>query len=341
MNGFATPARGFSTTLLLVASCLFSCNGSSGPFEGDRAYAHTAQIVGFGPRPAGSEALRKTADYIGEQLRTLGLTPREQTWEQEVTAYGKTRKLQLRNVWTEIPGKDPKGPVLLIGAHYDSKICTGHPDPAHNFEFVGANDAAGSCGILLELARVLQTRDNTPNIWLLWIDGEESQEFVWKGDTALLGSTHFVRTMSKDKNYFPNGFSERLKVMVLLDLLGDPNLKIDKDSKSDETLLEIFGKAAEQMGAEDKMFQYLSPMEDDHIPFKNFGVAPIDLIDFRWRYANDQARSGETAPAEGTYTAWWHTEQDNLSNVSADSLGFVGNLVWHALPEIEKAFYSK
>jgi hypothetical protein len=41
-------------------------------------------------------------------------------------------------------------------------------------------------------------------------------------------------------------------------------------------------------------------------------------------------------PAEGRkYTAWWHTAEDDMSNVSAESLDIVGNLVWQALPRIE------
>jgi len=280
------------------------------------------------------------------QISALGLPPNEQKWQETVEVYGKDRTVDLRNIWTEIPGRDPdNGPVLLLAAHYDSKLCAGHPDPAHNFEFLGALDAAGSCGILIELMRVLKDRDNVPNIWIAWFDGEECLEFDWDRDNpanSLMGSRHFAQTMAADKERFPKGLSRRLQAMILLDLLGDEKQKIDKDTLSNSTLLDIFARASEQMGARDKLFEYVSPMTDDHQPFKNFGVAVLDLIDFRWRPPGEAARAAQAGgepPAE-EYTAWWHTADDTLDKISAASLGFAGNLVWHALPAIEKEIYG-
>jgi glutaminyl-peptide cyclotransferase len=250
--------------------------------------------------------------------------------------------------------------VLLLGCHYDSKLCQGHPDPAHNFPFVAAIDGAGASGVLLELARVLndhQTRARkgegsleliTPNIWIVWFDGEECIEWDWTTEKSLLGSRHFARSMSNDKNLFPDGLAARLRVMVLLDLIGDKNIKIDKDTKSSAQLLEIFAAAAERMGETERMFEYESPMTDDHEPFKDFGVTVIDLIDFRWRApeewkmsAEEWQRRGITKPADGTYAAWWHTSEDTLDKMSPDSLAFAGNLVWHALTDIDEKFYAK
>ena len=54
--------------LLMAALVLSACGGSSGPVDGGKAYAHLQAMVGFGPRPFGSDALAKTADYIGGEL---------------------------------------------------------------------------------------------------------------------------------------------------------------------------------------------------------------------------------------------------------------------------------
>ncbi len=354
MNGFRPShrARTFGTigALLLAAAC----DTSAGPVDGARARAHTAAICDFGPRPPGSSNLRKVGDYLIAEVEKLGLTAQQDTWEQELTVYGKPRKVSFRNIWTEIPGADPaNGPVLLLAAHYDSKLTDEtHPDESHRFPFIGALDAAASCGLLLELARHLVARDNIPNIWIAWFDGEECLEFDWVRDNSLslLGSQRFAKTMAADKKRFPKGLAERLKVMVLLDLIGDHELKIDRDNYSNKTLLDLFGATADAMGRADVMYRWNSPMTDDHVPFKNYGVAVIDLIDFRWRMPDDRLRTQEVngvppdrgpAPAEGTYTAWWHTELDTMERVSADSLGFVGNLVWNALPRIEQKFYAQ
>lgn len=346
MNGFRALDVPLSRTsilgiLAIVPLSLTGCSGPKGPVDGTRAYAHVEKMVSFGPRPPGTPALNSAADYIGEQIQSLGLKPREQKWTEKVEVYGKPSELAFRNVWTEIPGKDPdNGPILLLAAHYDSKLCEGHPDPTHNFGFVGAIDGGGASGVLLELARVLKDRDNVPNLWLVWFDGEEALEWNWTDDKAMFGSRHFAKTMSADKKLFPNGLAARMKAMVLMDLIGDRNQKIDKDTRSQSKLLEIFKIAADEMGESERMFEYESPMVDDHVPFKNRGVAVIDLIDFKWRTPAERMREVPNKPSEEEYVAWWHTPLDTMDNVSADSLAFVGNLVHHALPAIEQQFYA-
>jgi len=356
MNALATRsiillAAGWSTAALTL-----SCRGPDGPVDGEKAYVHVAKMVSFGPRPPGSPALARCGDYIATELEKIGLQPQQQKWKQSVEVYGKHTEVVLRNIWTQVPGEDPEnGPVLLLAAHYDTKLCQGHPKPEQNFDFVGSIDGGGASGVLLELARVLQARQAGQgaakplgaNIWLAWFDGEECLEFDWDNEKALLGSRHFAQTMGKDKQRFPHGLAARMRAMVLMDLIGDRQIKIDRDTHSNGTLLEIFGRAAAAMGERDRMYAYESPMTDDHVPFKNLGVAVADLIDFRWRTpiewqqpAKYWSQQGVVKPAEGSYAIWWHTPQDTMEQVSANSLAFVGNLVWHALPEIEKALYA-
>src|ERR1051325_9521111 len=41
-------------------------------FSGEKALAHVQTLVDFGPRPAGSDAIEKSRNYIEEQLRHAG-----------------------------------------------------------------------------------------------------------------------------------------------------------------------------------------------------------------------------------------------------------------------------
>lgn len=346
MNRFeAVDALRLTALMLAAALPLASCSSDTGPVDGTRAYAHVEKFVSFGPRPPGSPARDTAAKYISDELRSYGLTPRDQKWSEKVEVYGKTAEYAFHNVWTEVPGRDPQnGPVLLLAAHYDTKLTGNHADETHNFDFVGAIDGGGASGVLLELARALSQRETplVPNVWLAWFDGEECLEWNWKDEKSLFGSRYFAETMSKDKTLFPDGLAQRMKVMVLMDLIGDTQQKIDKDTRSMGKLLDIFLATAEEMGETDRMFEYESPMTDDHVPFKNRGVAVIDLIDFRWRTPAEWARVAQGVPGPATeYTAWWHTPLDTMDNVSADSLAFVGNLVWNALPRIEREFYGQ
>lgn len=328
----------------LAASCLAAlavlpgCSGSSGPVDGDRAYAHLERLVGFGPRPFGSDALGQAADYITSELTALGLSPQrhEVMHEQE--------KKRIRNLWVQIDGEDPaNGPVLMIGAHYDTKLAEGHADAAHNFRFVGAIDGGGGPAVLLELARVLQQPEHRPkaNVWLYWIDAEESLDWTWNDERALLGSKAFCKMLSETKQL------ARIKAFVLLDLVGSKNWKIDRDGNSDARLLELFGRAAKAMGEPRRLYEFPTAQEveaarrrginwgtiDDHMTFSRFGVPSVLLIDFSRRVPEQ----GE----DPRYERWWHTPDDDLDAVDPDALAFFGNLVVQAMPELDAFVHGK
>ncbi|MEZ5965858.1 MAG: M28 family peptidase [Planctomycetota bacterium] len=330
--------RALAALLALPLCALTACGtGETTPFDGERAMAHVQFLYKFGPRPAGSRALTQAADYIQKTLTDLGLKPQVQRWREE------TYKLDLQNIWVQIDGEDPEnGPILAIGAHYDTKNCQGHPEPGQNFAFHGSIDGTGGPAVLLELARQLKDRKTKPNIWLVWLDGEENVEFEWTDDEkALFGSRHFVKEMADDKTRFPKGLNSRMRAMILLDLVGDKNPKVDRDTYSNSELLEVFGDTAKRMRESARMFETTSGIKDDHLAFIRYGVASINLIDFAYRIPQERARKGETAPTDSRYVQWWHTERDNPEQMSPFGLKFFGDLVLLALPEIEKRFFGK
>lgn len=328
-RGGAFVAAGLLLALLPQCS-----SGIKGPIDGAAAMAHVEHLCNvIGPRPPGSPELQRAGDYILDELKKLGLKPEEQIWTDPV------EKIRFRNLFVQIDGTDPvAGPILGIGAHYDTKVTHGHDKADQNFRFVGAIDGAGGPAVLLELARAFKNRKAGPNIWLIWFDGEESLEFDWKDERALFGSWHFVKTMSADKERFPKGLRDRMKTFVLLDLIGDKDIKIDKDVTSNPTLNQIFLDTATAMGEADRMFQdQLSKIfKDDHLPFREFGVTVVDLIDFQWRIPKE--RGGQEKPG---LQAWWHTDKDTPDKMSKAALKFAGDLVYLAVPAIEKEFYSK
>ncbi len=333
--------RAARTVLLLLSPALLVGCSPKGPVNGAAAMKHLEAMVGFGPRPFGSDALRKTADYITGELGKLGLQPKPQEVMHE-----KEKKL-IRNLYVQIDGDDPQnGPILIVGAHYDTKLTDGHTDAAHNFPFVGAIDGGGAPAVLLELARVLKERPKPKvNVWLYWIDAEESLDWSWNGERALLGSKAFCKMLSETKTL------ARVKAFVLLDLIGDQNYKIDKDGNSDSKLQEIFERAGKTTGQEARMYEFPSLQEiayykqkgapwgttDDHNTFSAFGVPSVLLIDFARRIPpqSQGLRPGDPPQIDKRYTQWWHTADDTLAQVSPDALAFAGNLVMAAFPDLE------
>ena len=329
------PSRYAPLRLALAAAAALltaACGGSSGPVDGGKAYGHLQAFVGFGPRPFGSDALGKTADYIGGELQKLGVA-----MKRHEVVHDKEKKT-IRNLYAQIDGEDPQnGPILLIGAHYDTKLAEGHTDAKCNFPFVGAIDGGGGPAVLIEVARALKARPQPPkcNVWLYWIDAEESIDWTWNDERALLGSKAFCAMLSKEK------LLSRVKAFVLIDLVGSKDWKIDRDGNSDTKLLDVFGAAAKAMGEDKRMYEFPSPADiqayrsrginwgtkDDHEVFKNYGVPSVLLIDFARRMPAEQK--------DPRFEQWWHTADDDLGAVDADALAFTGNLLLKALPDLE------
>jgi len=270
-------------------------------FDGNRAYEHVRQLVAIGPRVAGSPGAQQARDYITKQLASRGLAVQEQPFE-ATTPLGPVKMVNLR---VALPGSDGRADErqghLIIAGHYDTKLF-------REFRFVGANDAGSSTAFLLEIARVLKARQNALPIELLFLDGEEAV-VEWRTDDHTYGSRHYVDRAKKD------GTLKHIRAVVLVDMIGDRDLRILRESNSTRWLTDIIWGAAKRLKRHEFVDEETA-IEDDHLPFLQAGVSAVDIIDLDY-------------PA-------WHKEGDTLDKVSARSLQAVGDVVLAALPGIEK-----
>jgi glutaminyl-peptide cyclotransferase len=295
--------RKLSTALFiaLAAACLGAVQSPRLQFDGSRAYEHLRQVVALGPRPAGSAGAEKTRAYIRQQLAAAGLKAQEQPFVAE-TPLG---PIKMTNLRFTIPG--PGRGRLVIGGHYDTKIF-------RDFPFVGANDAGSSTAFLIEMGRLLKARTNGITIELLFLDGEESTG-DWQGTDHTYGSRHYVEAARKD------GTLKNIRAFILVDMIGDRDLVIKRESRSTRWLTDTIWGTAKRLKRQE-FSDDSTPIEDDHLNFLEAGVPAVDLIDLEYH-----TRSGAVA---------WHTREDTLDNVSARSLEVVGEVLLAALPEIEK-----
>jgi Zn-dependent M28 family amino/carboxypeptidase len=266
-------------------------------FDGKRAWDHLRAQVALGPRPSGSPAIVELRKYIVAQLKASGIDAREQGFI-AMTPLG---EVSMANVIATIPGRRPDR--LVLASHFDTKLY-------REFRFVGANDGASSTAALLELGRVLKARQNELTIELLFLDGEEARMPEWRGNDNTYGSRHYVQTAQKD------GSLKSLRALVLLDMIGDRDLLIKRDSNSTPWLVDIIWGTAGRLGHAATFSNQLTVIEDDHIPFLRAGVPAVDIIDLE--------------------NPTWHTPQDDLEHVNVRSLQTVGDVVVAAVPEIEK-----
>jgi Zn-dependent M28 family amino/carboxypeptidase len=260
--------------------------------DGKRAMQYVRETVGFGSRPIGSPAHQKLEAYIYQKLSAAHLTVVDDAF----TAQTAAGPYPIRNIIAKFPGK--KDGIIVVAGHYDTNL----PLPK---TYVGANDGGSSTGLLLELADVLRGRPlEGYSVWLVWLDGEEAT-VKWTDTDSLYGSRHLAQLWQQD------GTAKKIKAFLLLDMVGDADLNIDRDLNSTVWLEDLVRDAATRLGYQSHFFARQIAVEDDHLPFAKIGVPVADLIDFNYGYDN----------------VFHHTTQDTLDKLSPASLQIVGDTV--------------
>jgi glutaminyl-peptide cyclotransferase len=263
--------------------------GSAPRINPARAMQYVREVVGFGPRPVGSPGHRKLEDYLRAHLKG------DNVEIDEFTATTPAGTFPMRNYIARYPGTSDS--VIVIATHYDTLYSQKN--------FVGANDGGSGTGLLLELANHLRGGKRAgPAVWLVWLDGEEAVK-QWSATDSLYGSRHLAEKWQKD------GTAKELKAFLLLDMIGDADLNIERDTNSTPALLGVVEQAATRLGYQSHFFGREEAVDDDHRPFAAIGVPVADLIDFDYGYGN----------------AFWHTPEDTLDKLSPRSLEIVGNVV--------------
>jgi glutaminyl-peptide cyclotransferase len=255
-----------------------------------RAFQYVKEFVSIGSRPPGSPGHAKAEQYIKSRL--AGDTVEVDSF----IAKTPVGEFPIHNIIAKFPGK--KDGIIVIAGHYE----TNYPLPR---EFVGANDGGSTTGLMLELANQFRGKPNDGySIWLLWTDGEEA--FVkWSGTDSLYGTKHLAAKWKQD------GTAAKIKAFILLDMIGDADLDIQRDNNSTPWLSDLVYQAASSLGYQSHFFQQTTAIEDDHIPFARIGIPVVDIIDIDYGYAN----------------AYHHTTQDTLDKLSPKSLAIAGDVV--------------
>ncbi len=287
----------------MLLSALSACDGSGEAarsasedklweqFSGENALRHVQQLVDYGPRPPASEAIEKSREYLTKQLQAFGWRVTPQSFADE-TPQGMVTFVNLIATFPSEAGAKA-APSFLLCSHYDTKTFA-------TARFVGANDGGSSTGLLLEMARVLaQQPELARKIQFVFFDGEEA--YVSFTDTdGLYGSRYFAKQLVDEKEV------KQFRGGILFDMVGDRSLTITlpPDSPSEMTL-GIFA-AAEALKVRQHFTYSQNGITDDHTPLNGVGIPTIDLIDFDF-------------PA-------WHTPEDTMDKISAESLGIVGSV---------------
>lgn len=261
-------------------------------FDGTNAMSHLVTQCDFGPRPPGSDNLSQCREYIVDILESHG-------WETALQNFT-YQNVSCANIiaWYG----SIRNATVILGSHYDTRpLADNDPDPANQSRSVlGANDGASGTAVLLEIARILpiEVRDD---IELVFFDAEDSGYI--NGWSWIVGSTYFVDQLT------PSRISSTSS-MILLDMIGDRELRLQRERGSTRSLQDVIWSLAADMGYQDTFLDSLgASILDDHNPFLDVGIPAVDIIH------------------HNPFPSTWHTVDDIPERCSAESLQIVGEVV--------------
>ena len=318
-------------SLLLVICFAFSCSGEKTKqpvanaqeairipsFSADSGFVFTQRQVDFGPRVPGTPAHKAGGNYLVSELKRFGASVIEQ--EMELKLYN-GKIISARNIIGSFQPEN-KNRVLLC-AHWDTRpFADRDPNPAnHRTPIDGANDGAGSCAVLLEIARQIQIKQPEIGIDIIFFDAEDwgvpsFERGSYKDSGYCLGSEYW------SKNPHVKNYTARFG--ILLDMVSAPDAVFYKEFYSMKHAANVVQKVWETAAKLGHGRYFINAMgggiEDDHLQIiRNRQIPCIDIIHY----------DPHSPTGFGTY---WHTLNDNMSNVSKDTFQAVGETIIHVL----------
>lgn len=274
------------------------------PYDGERADRYLRQICDFGPRPSGSPAMVNQQEFLIDFFNNAGAAVEVQTFNERNPETGEA--VVMKNIIARwYPDRLKR---FLVCAHYDTRPFPDRDPENPTGRFVGANDGASGVAGVMELSHHMDRLPDDVGVDVVLFDGEELV-YRERRDTYFLGSTYFAR------NYAANRPAIPYRAGILLDMIGDKELRIYYERNSwnyaREVSKSIFETAA-MLKVDAFVPRIRHEIRDDHIPLNEIARIPtVDLIDF------DYPRPGLGVPQ------YWHTTKDVPENCSGDSIATV------------------
>jgi glutaminyl-peptide cyclotransferase len=273
----------------------------TGGFDGQRAYEQVVKQLSFGPRPAGSPALAKLQDYLESEVKSYGCAVEADSFSADTPA----GRLPMKNFLVKIPGQKPG--IILLGTHYDTKRLE---------NFVGADDAGSSTGVMLEMARLL-CGQKTPGkyaVWIAFFDAEESVNPEWQDPDNRYGSRQMAAQLAA------SGDLKNVKAFILADIVGGRAPHFKRDGDSTKWLKDLVWEVAAKLGYGEVFVNAPTNFGgDDHFSFTARKVPSVDIMDLD---RND--------------VPYWHTPDDTIDKISPKTLAIVGHTILESVQQLQK-----
>ena len=253
------------------------------------------------PHPFGSPRQTEVANFLERRIVDSGGRVEVQEFKTDIPNVAAlsmpaalTRSISGRNIFAwpkrfDTGSDGGKTCVVLLASHYDSKFVDG-------MSYVGANDSGSSSVALLQLLQHVQNRHLPKNlecrIGFVWFDGEEATLPGWSDGETIFPVKIIDHTWGS-RHAAGQLMSQKISGLILLDMIGSPDLRLTRDSRSTPALVKLQEAAIDALGYPPTLLsEYSVPVEDDHIPFLARGIPALNIIDFNdlsvWHRPGDE-----------------------------------------------------
>lgn len=290
-------------------------------FNTDSAYAYIQTQVDFGPRNMNSKGHEVCAKWIEDRAKRFADTVFIQKFD--VKGFDGT-VLKCTNI---IASFNPSAATrILLTTHWDTRPWADQDSKDRDKPILGACDGGSGVGILLEIARAMQSQQPKIGIDLFFNDAEDygyssSVDDIIKAvqptdNTFCLGSQYWSRN--------PHVPGYRADFGVLLDMAGSRNAVFAREENSSFNA----GWVQDKVWGNAQALGYSSffsngsapPITDDHFYINQITKIPtIDIIPY------------DRTSSSGTFPEFWHTHQDNMDVIDKATLEAVGRTVLYTI----------
>ena len=284
-------------------------------FNEDSAYHFVDRQVAFGPRTPGSEAQKKCAAWLHQELTQCCDT----VYMQETTVTGGDKK--------QLPCKNIIGVIhpatthrILFLTHWDSRPWADQDTKDKDKPILAADDGGSGTGILIAVAQAIKAQGKLPadiGIDILFTDVEDYGRSEWGEDSYCLGTQYWA--------HHPHVAGYKAMYGVLLDMTGAKDARFPMEGMSNKFAGDVQQKVWEcaAHAGYSSIFQFVpgADITDDHVPVNRItGIKTIDIINL-------------TPDPENPFAPHWHTHADDMKIIDRATLKAVGQTLLQVIYE--------
>ncbi|MBT4575161.1 MAG: M28 family peptidase [Candidatus Cloacimonetes bacterium] len=279
--------------VLFLIFVISSCAENYPVFDENNAFTHLEKQCELGVRYPGSDGIELCRNFIIDELTKYNAEIELQNFTVTINKEEIDGVNILASFYPQMSRR------ILLGTHYDTRPWADKEEDIslHNTPILGANDAASGVAVLLELAKMVSTRQPQQfGIDMVFFDLEDMGSYG-ANESWCLGSSFFADNYTKPKP----------EKAIIIDMIGDADLSINMEYFSyhnSPNLVKEVWEIADQLGYNEFKPKIVNRIYDDHYPLIAIGINAIVVIDFEYPV--------------------WHPLEDTPDKCSPRSLGIVG-----------------